>query len=144
MLNSKQMGDVAELKLALFFIESGFNVSKPLSEYSKYDLILDSGSRLIRIQVKHGQLRENGVISCTTKSVTIGTDKKWNVKKYAKQDFEYFAIYEPVNKLFFIVKNEGEQSQINLNYACEKSNSKTRFASDYTLEKFLESIKIVG
>lgn len=51
-MNTKQKGDVGELRVALAAAEKGWVCSKPLST-ARYDLVLDDGQRLYRVQVKY-------------------------------------------------------------------------------------------
>jgi hypothetical protein len=51
-LTRKQRGEMAEAAFLTKAAGLGFRVSKPWGESSRYDLILDSGRRLLRVQVK--------------------------------------------------------------------------------------------
>ena len=46
--------------MAAALIEAGYAVSKPFGENQRYDLVIDDGETLARVQVKTGRLR-NGV-----------------------------------------------------------------------------------
>jgi hypothetical protein len=48
----KPQGNVGEAKAILHYTERGFIVSKPLFENSPYDLIVDNGESVQRVQVK--------------------------------------------------------------------------------------------
>ena len=52
MKNTIARGSEAELMVSLVAVQQGFNVSIPLNHHSEYDMILDSGKKLHRIQVK--------------------------------------------------------------------------------------------
>ncbi|MEO8091871.1 MAG: group I intron-associated PD-(D/E)XK endonuclease, partial [bacterium] len=54
-------GNVAELAIAAAATKLGIAVSKPLAEHTRYDLIFDLGSRLIRVQCKWAPLRSDVV-----------------------------------------------------------------------------------
>jgi len=45
-------GDKAELKIASIALDKGYKVSFPFGHNCRYDLILDNGSKLERIQIK--------------------------------------------------------------------------------------------
>jgi hypothetical protein len=51
-LDTKELGDLGELPFVLAASAMGLAVSKPFGDCRRYDLILDSGRRLLRIQVK--------------------------------------------------------------------------------------------
>jgi hypothetical protein len=51
-LTRKQRGEMAEAAFLAKAAALGFRVSKPWGESSRYDLIVDNGRRLLRVQVK--------------------------------------------------------------------------------------------
>ena len=55
-LTRKQRGEMAEAAFLAKAAALGFRVAKPWGESSRYDLIVDNGTRLLRVQVKsaHG------------------------------------------------------------------------------------------
>lgn len=59
--NTQIKGALTEQKCFLKCIELGFFVSKPLFDNARYDFILDTGSKLLKIQVKtsHWKKEEN-------------------------------------------------------------------------------------
>jgi hypothetical protein len=59
-LSRKQRGEMAEAAFLAKAVSLGFCVSKPFGESSRYDLIVDNGSRLLRIQVKSAFYRTRG------------------------------------------------------------------------------------
>ena len=48
----KTQGDNAELRFMLLSQELGYIISKPFGDNSKYDLIIDNGNDLEKIQIK--------------------------------------------------------------------------------------------
>lgn len=55
-------GNVAEAAIATSAIKLGLHVLKPLTEHSRYDLVFDLGSRLLRVQCKWAPLRRDVVV----------------------------------------------------------------------------------
>jgi hypothetical protein len=51
-LTRKQRGEMAEAAFVVKMTGLGFAVAKPWGESSRYDLIVDSGRKLLRVQVK--------------------------------------------------------------------------------------------
>lgn len=49
------MSYIAELRVAIRAIGKGMLVSRPLGDSCRYDLVLDDGDRLWRIQVKQSE-----------------------------------------------------------------------------------------
>ena len=82
-------GNVAFMKCATKLVEKGFRVSLPLDNSSPYDLIMDDGSRLFRVQVKSGSFREGVIRAKTTKLNKITKVST----KYTKDEVDYFCIF---------------------------------------------------
>ena len=55
-LTTNQKGAIAEAAIAFAATEAGIVVAKPLNEGRRYDLIFDTGRRLLRVQCKWGTL----------------------------------------------------------------------------------------
>ena len=54
MPNTKQTGDVTEARIIAVLIEAGYSVSIPFGDNDRYDLVLDTGNKLRRVQCKTG------------------------------------------------------------------------------------------
>lgn len=84
--HTKLKGDIAVATVILDLTKKGYIISEPMSENAPYDLICDTGNKLLRIQVKY---RSDGIIpshnSWTDKN---GTHK--NIIDISKID--YFAM----------------------------------------------------
>lgn len=57
-------GSVAELKFAAAAVELGIPVLAPMTEHGPYDLVLDLGGRLTRVQCKWGALLPERQVVC--------------------------------------------------------------------------------
>lgn len=89
----KQKGLLTELHCQLAFSELGFLVMAPLSEDSRYDFIVDIGSKLLRIQCKTASPKTDGsaiTFACrSTRSNTQGNVSR----QYSKDEIDYFYTY---------------------------------------------------
>ena len=61
-VNTNEKGALAEMSIAREAIRLGAGVLKPLSERQRYDLGLEIGDRILRVQCKWGRLIEGEVI----------------------------------------------------------------------------------
>ena len=67
MLSTDQKGNIAEAAVALSAAKLGFDVYRPITEGGRYDLIIDSGERLLRVQCKWAPLQgETVLLRCYT------------------------------------------------------------------------------
>lgn len=81
-------GMKAEALVALRALDKGYIVSKPLTDYSRYDFILDDGKKLVKAQVKYaGGQEKNG-------AVQIHLEKKNRNNKfcYTKDEIDLILI----------------------------------------------------
>jgi len=60
---TKKKGEAAELAFMLKAVSLGFGVAKPWGDSERYDFILDSGTRLWRVQVKSTSALHYGAYS---------------------------------------------------------------------------------
>lgn len=69
---SKRRGELAELAFLWKAASLGFAVAKPYGDSDRYDFIIDSGSRLIRVQVKSASRLSQGTYFITTQRCCNG------------------------------------------------------------------------
>lgn len=91
--HTKLKGDIAVAAVIFDLTKKGYIISEPMSENAPYDLICDTGEKLLRIQVKY---RENETIP----HKTSWADKNGSHSKIIDTSkIDYFAL---VNKDFLI------------------------------------------
>lgn len=95
---SKNQGDIGELAFTLKAKNLGFNVAKPYSAITPYDLILDNGVELLKIQVKTttSKTKHNGYKVATGRG-------RHSKEAYSITDVDYFALYIIGLDIFYIV-----------------------------------------
>jgi hypothetical protein len=64
---TKKKGEAAELAFMLKAVSIGFGVAKPWGDSERYDFILDSGTRLWRVQVKSSSHTDSGAYFVNSK-----------------------------------------------------------------------------
>src|SRR5437763_15362142 len=82
-------GNVSELKVLTAYSAAGFVIAVPFGGGAPYDLIVDLGHRVLKIQVKTGRLR-NG---CVTFSMQRHSGRGGKGCSYRPGEFDYFAVY---------------------------------------------------
>jgi hypothetical protein len=132
--DTKSIGDISELRVASALAELGYAVSKPLGENQRYDLIVDDGERLQRVQVKTGRIR-NGVIIFNCCSTHGHRRNSLQTRPYTGQ-IELLAVYCPENqKVYLLREADLTRSKIQLRLIPTRNNMvKTiRWARDFEL-----------
>ena len=111
----------------------------PLSEDSRYDFIVDIGSKLLRIQCKTSSPKEDGsaiVFSCrSTRSNTQGNISR----QYSKEEIDYFYTYYWGKS--YLVPVEECSSEKTLRFIKPQSGQVTgiSFAKNYELKTILQN-----
>lgn len=87
-----QKGLSTELQSILFFVEKGFLVSIPYGNVGRYDLLVDNGQQIYRIQCKTAHKNENG--SYTVNVSNSRMCSTGNVlKHYTKDQVDYIMTF---------------------------------------------------
>src|SRR5919107_998876 len=61
-METREKGNLTESKILAAFVEAGYLVSLPFGDGHKYDLVVDDGRRVRRVQCKTGRVRNGGLL----------------------------------------------------------------------------------
>lgn len=97
--STKKIGDISEAHVIAAFTKRGYKVLLPFGEDHRYDLVIDDGEKLSRVQVKTGRLR-GGVIkyNCSSSHAHRGGTNR----PYFGQ-IEYLAVYCPETERVYVL-----------------------------------------
>lgn len=140
-MNTHFIGKITEQQVILSFLKRGYQVSQPVVNDCRYDIIIDINNRLYRIQIKTSRLgKDNAYIEFTTRSSHTNTKGTIN-KSYNIQEIDYFATYWD-NQCYIIPVSEcGKESQrLRLLPPINGNQHGTKYAKNYTIEKLLETL----
>ena len=76
MEHPKTIGDRTTLAVLLALREVGYSTLVPFGENTRYDLVIDDGEKLYRVQCKTGRLRNGAVKFATCSSTRITPTRK--------------------------------------------------------------------
>lgn len=142
MNEAKQKGLITELQCQTFFTQLGYNVSIPLGEDCRYDMIVDVEGKLIRVQVKtcHLNLTNSGINFSTRSSQGGNTAHEVQSKKYDIDDVDYFATFWE-NKCYLVKIDDCQGADRTLSFKQEKVNqADVYFIENYEAEKTLQRL----
>lgn len=92
-------GLLYEVKAKLLLLEKGFSVSEPMCSSSRYDLIVDNGKQLFKVQVKKTS-RKNNKNSYRCRLHSWKGNKRM---EYKKNEVDMFVVYiEPLDIWYVI------------------------------------------
>ena len=138
-LSTQFKGDVTELLVGAYLLELGYLVSKPLTQDSKYDLIVDVNHKLIRIQVKTARLNDQTIgksikFNCRSTTNNVRECKK---RYYSPEDVDYFATYWD-NEVYLVPVTECSAEKIL--WIDKPTYKNSCFANDYLAKEVLKRI----
>ena len=130
--DTKRIGDISEAQVITAFTKLGYHVLLPFGENHRYDLVVDDGANLLRVQVKTGRVR-GGVIrySCSSSHAHRGG----TLRPYFGQ-IDYLAVYCPeTEKVYILPEKELTATRAHLRLLPTRNNMKKtiRWASDFEL-----------
>jgi hypothetical protein len=101
MSESTWKGALAELKITTRAVELGIPVLKPVVEGLRYDLVLDVGHRLMRVQCKWAA-RKRGVLVVYTRTCRL-TPHGYVRTTYDNEEVDAIAAYSPDTDCCYLV-----------------------------------------
>lgn len=139
-MNTQIQGAITEQHCFLKCIEAGFIVSKPLFDNARYDFILDTGNKLLRIQVKTSHWTDDEHSSFSFNGYSQHSMGNGNKRmKYTNKEIEYFMTEMDGNFYLYPAKPEGFVSK-SLRTRPTKSGQTANidFAKDYLFEEVIK------
>lgn len=133
-MNTNIIGAITELKCKTYFLELGYIVSTP--EYPvRYDFILDTGNKLLKVQVKTCKADEEKLVFSTCSSHFI--NGKITHTDYQNDNIDYFCTWYE-NECYLIPVSECGKTEKRLRLTPTKNNhKKSCFAKDYIAKEVL-------
>jgi hypothetical protein len=115
MEHPKSIGDRTTLAAMIAIQRHGYAISVPFGENVRYDLVIDNGERLARVQCKTGRLRHGAVLFNTCSTYGHHRDPASARRDYYG-NVDYFAVYCPQTFGVYLVPIEdlGARNQASL------------------------------
>lgn len=120
-------GVEAQLKAEIRANELGYIVSKPTTECCRYDMIIDTGDGLKRLQVKYCDCKAksaNGAVVLNLRKFSSNNNER---PYYTQNEIDALVVYvKPINKLcYFPIDVIDGKKSINIRYETAKNNQRT-------------------
>jgi hypothetical protein len=133
MTNSKK-GDVGEHFAIAKLTSQGFTVSKTVSEDCQYDILVDDGEEIHKVQVKTAKL-EDDKIEAWLKSPSPRSDGyEW--REYQEHRVDAFAVYCPeTQEIYWIWFDEAPKTSITLRKSSKKKDKRIRWADEHRVSE---------
>ncbi len=134
------IGNEAEGVVLGHYVKAGLRVCVPFGTGGPYDLAVDTGTRIVKVQVKTATL-EKGCILCRTRRRNASYDR--TMRRYEKGEVDYFAIYCPqLNEIYGMPFEPAKGSaSLRIEPTINKQEKYIRWAKDYSWEKHIAELK---
>lgn len=136
-MDTQKKGYITEQKCFLKCLEAGFTISKPLINNARYDFILDTGNKLLKIQIKSSTWNEDCSAFTFNGYSQHSTGNGNKRMKYTNKEIDYFMTEKddkfylyPAEETGFAVKCLRIFSE-----AKNQSGCKINWAKDYLFEE---------
>lgn len=133
MANSKARGDETEAKIISHLIASGYSVSLPFGDNDKYDLIVDDGITLYRVQCKTAWQNKPQTIRFNTHSQTT---KNGTYHEHTYHDsIDAFCVrYPETEQLYWIPISQATKQKMELRFEADIEHPSINWAVDYEFD----------
>jgi hypothetical protein len=132
----KDIGDRSTLAAMIALQDAGYSLLVPFGENTRYDLVIDDGVELKRVQCKTGRLRD-GVVWFATASCYGHHRNPATARRSYKNQIDYFAVYSPETEGVYLVPLDHVQTESNaaLRIDPPRNNQRrrVRYAADYQI-----------
>ncbi len=120
-INSKKQGDIGMCYAIAYFSKLGYTISIPITDSQDYDLIIDNGIKLLKVQVKTTKFKRYNSYQVALKT-SGGNKSQNNIKTF---DFNS-------SDLLFILVDNGDMyciptSTISNKHSLNLDNSQIKF-----------------
>ena len=138
-MNSKQKGNITELKIMLDFLKFGYNVLTPYGDCERYDYVVDANGKFFRIQSKTSRTKDDGASfyfscrSCNRK------DGKIIHHMYTNDEIDYFATSFNDKCYLIPVEECGTEKILRILPAKNGQTKGIDWAKDYELEEVIKN-----
>ena len=127
-------GNLTEQKCFVKCLEEGYLISKPLFDNARYDFILDTGNKLLRIQVKTSVWNDDHTAFTFNGYSQHSTGNGNKRMKYTTKEIDYFMTEK--DGIFYLYPAEEEgfiTKTLRISSGVNQANIK--WAKNYTFEE---------
>lgn len=121
-MNTKKISEQSEATVLTKFLQNGYPVALPFGDNQRYDLIVDFGDRLSRVQVKVGRIK-NGAITFDAHSSHDRQSYRGGADLFAVYVFELDQVYlldvdkVPTTKLHLRLEPSKNKQEVGIRWA---------------------------
>ena len=133
MCNSKAVGDETEARAISKLISCGYSVSIPFGDNDKYDLVVDTGDDLYRIQCKTGWSNKADTFRFNTHSQTT-KDGVYHEDTYQGAIDAFLVYYPEKDQFYWIGAADATEQKMELRFESEIDHPSINWAAAYRFD----------
>lgn len=131
--NTKDKGDETEAKTIHELISAGYSVSVPFGDNDKYDLVVDDGDTLYRVQCKTGWTNKEKTMRFNTHSQTT-KEGAYHEDTYHGEVDAFLVRYPANEKMYWIDIDEATEQKMELRFDADIDHPSINWAADYEFD----------
>jgi len=131
--NTKDKGDETEVKILEELISAGYSVSIPFGDNDKYDLVVDDGSALYRIQCKTAWENKAETIRFNTHSQTTRAGA-YHENTYHGEVDAFLVRHPSSGNTYWIDIEEATEQKMELRFDAEIDHPSINWAEEYEFD----------
>ena len=132
--NTQYKGQLTEQKCFVKCLEAGYLISKPLFDNARYDFILDTGEKLLRIQVKASAWNEDHSAFTFNGYSQHSTGNGNKRMKYTTKEVDYFMTEKDGTFYLYPAEEQGFVTR-SLRVTSKQNQAHIKWAKDYEFEE---------
>jgi len=131
-MNTKDTGDIAESRIIFEFKRLGYAVLTPFGDNQPYDIMVDLGDNVLRVQVKSAWTDDGKVKFNTDRISQRNTNES---QSYSENEIDGFAAYcSDLDECYWIDISDARKSRMRLRYKdSEIDHPSIVWSDDYLL-----------
>lgn len=136
-MNTSEIGDIAESRILHEAKKLGFGVLTPFGDNLPYDMVVDTGDDLIKVQVKSGRI-ENGGVRFNTSRISQRVSNEET--PYSEDEIDGFAVYcSETNSSYWVPVEESNNSNMKLRVEeTDHDHPAINWAENYKFEETIQ------
>jgi PD-(D/E)XK endonuclease len=134
-------GNSSEAVALTAYVQAGFLVSLPFGGGAAYDFIVDTGKRLLRVQVKTGKLQEGCVVYNSRRHRGSKYD---TFSRYRDGEIDIFTVWCPENQQLYAVPAIHPltiQGRLRLVETKNYQEKKVKWAREFSWERHINELR---
>ena len=101
-MKPKEKGDIAAAQAISYFMTNGYEVCLPIGDKRPYDLVIEIGGVLQRVQIKYAGWYNGDKKYKAALRTMGGNQSNHTIKKYGDDDFDLLFVYVENGRKFLI------------------------------------------